>query len=125
MEHAIVMGAGPAGLASAAMLQAAGVGALVVERAPEVGSSWRAHYARLRLHTERRLSSLPGLELPREYGKWVPRAQVVEYLETYARHHQIRVRYGVQVERVEREGDAFRLQTSQGELPARVVLVAA
>ena len=61
VENAIVIGAGPAGLAAAAMLQARGIGALVVERAPDVGSTWRAHYARLRLHTERRLSSLPGL----------------------------------------------------------------
>jgi putative flavoprotein involved in K+ transport len=124
MEPAIVIGAGPAGLASAAMLQARGVGALVVERASDVGSTWRAHYARLRLHTERRLSSLPGLELPREYGKWVPRAQVVEYLESYARHHQIQVKHGVTVERVEREGDAWRVKTSQGNLSARVVVVA-
>ncbi len=127
VEPALVIGAGPAGLACAAMLQASGVAALVVERAPEVGSTWRAHYARLHLHTERRLSSLPGLELPREYGKWVPRAQVVEYLESYARHHQIKVKYGVQVERLEREpadGTAWRVLTSQGPLSARVVVVA-
>ena len=50
-------------------------------------TTWRAHYARLHLHTERRLSSLPGLELPREYGKWVPRVQVVEYLRNEYREH--------------------------------------
>lgn len=124
VEAAIVIGAGPAGLAAAAMLQARGVGALLVERAPDVGSTWRAHYARLHLHTERRLSSLPGLELPPEYGKWVPRAQVVEYLEDYARHHRIRIQHGVQVERVEREGNDWRVETAQGPLPARAVVVA-
>ena len=125
MDPVIVIGAGPAGLAAAAMLRAKGVGALVVERAPEVGSTWRAHYARLHLHTERRLSGLPGLPLPRSYGKWVPRAQVVEYLDDYARHHQLTVRHGVQVERIERDGEGWRLVTTEGVLSARAVVVAA
>lgn len=124
MESAIVIGAGPAGLACAAMLQASGVSALVVERAPDVGSTWRAHYRRLHLHTERRLSSLPGLELPRAYGKWVPRAQVVEYLESYAQHFNLKVQHGVQVERIERAGGSWSVLTSEGALPARAVVVA-
>ncbi len=124
MEPAIVIGAGPAGLAAAAMLQQSGVSALVLERAPDVGSTWRAHYQRLHLHTERRLSSLPGLDLPRAYGKWVPRAQVVEYLESYAKHFKLEVKHGVQVERIEREGDAWRVVTSTDPLPARAVIVA-
>ncbi len=124
MESALVIGAGPAGLACAAMLQANGVRALVVERAPDVGSTWRAHYDRLHLHTERRLSSLPGLELPRAYGKWVPRAQVVEYLESYTKHFNLQVKHGVQVERIDRGGEAWRVLTAGGALLARAVVIA-
>jgi putative flavoprotein involved in K+ transport len=124
MEPTIVIGAGPAGLAAAAMLQQSGVEALVLERAPDVGATWRAHYQRLHLHTERRLSSLPGLDLPRAYGKWVPRAQVVEYLESYAQHFKLRLRHGVQVERLDRESESWSVVTSDGALPARAVVVA-
>ena len=61
----IVIGAGPAGLAVAASLGRRGVRAVVLERADDVGASWRRHYERLHLHTTRRWSGLPGFPIPR------------------------------------------------------------
>ncbi|WP_377639724.1 flavin-containing monooxygenase [Oryzobacter terrae] len=98
----VVIGAGPGGLAVAASLRAAGVGALVLDRAESVGSSWRRHYDRLHLHTPRRWSALPGLEIPRRFGRWVARDDVVAYLEQYAAHHRLDLRFGATVERLER-----------------------
>jgi putative flavoprotein involved in K+ transport len=74
-EHhdVVVIGAGPAGLATAAALSRAGVDALVVDRGEQVGTSWRGHYDRLHLHTVRRFSHLPGLEIPAHEGRWVSR----------------------------------------------------
>jgi putative flavoprotein involved in K+ transport len=63
-RDAAVIGAGPAGLATAAMLRKHGVDAVVVDRAPAVGASWRGHYDRLHLHTVRWLSDLPGCGFP-------------------------------------------------------------
>jgi len=71
LHDAAIVGAGPAGLAAAASLRAEGLQALVVDKAAAVGSAWRGHYDRLRLHTERALSGLPGLPIPRKHGKWV------------------------------------------------------
>ena len=67
MPEAVVIGAGPGGLAAAAMLQRAGVQTVVVDRAPAIANSWRGHYDRLHLHTVRWLSHLPGYKLPRRY----------------------------------------------------------
>lgn len=121
----LVVGAGPGGLAAAAALRARGVDAVVVERSSSVGSSWRGHYDRLHLHTTRRWSSLPGLPIPREYGRWVARDDVVRYLEHYATHHRLDVRTGVEVERVERTGDGWRLRTAGGApVEGRAVVVA-
>ena len=100
----LVIGAGPAGLAVAASLQQRGVPAVVLERADAVGASWRRHYERLHLHTTRRWSGLPGLAIPHRFGRWVARADVVNYLEMYAVHHRLDVRTGVQVKRVARGG---------------------
>jgi putative flavoprotein involved in K+ transport len=125
IHEAAIVGAGPAGLAAAASLRAKGVRALVVDKAPAVGSKWRAHYDRLRLHTERALSGLPGMPIPRKYGKWVPRAGVVEYLEEYARHHQIELRLSTPVERVDREDGAWKLATPSGPILARAIVIAA
>lgn len=100
-----VIGAGPAGLAVAATLGQRGLHAVVLDRAGHVGSSWRAHYDRLHLHTPRELSGLPGLPIPRAMGRWVARDDVVRYLERYAAHHDLDVRPGQGVARVDRSSD--------------------
>ncbi|MFD7629475.1 flavin-containing monooxygenase [Streptomyces sp. NPDC059851] len=97
-----VIGAGPGGLAAAAALRARGIRAVVVEKTDTVGSSWRGHYDRLHLHTTRRLSALPGLAMPRRFGRWVSRDDVVQYLEKYAELHELELVTGVEVTRIER-----------------------
>lgn len=101
-----VIGGGPGGLAVAHALRARGIRAVVLEKSGSVGASWRGHYDRLRLHTTRKLSSLPGLTIPRAYGRWVRRDDVVRYLEQYAEHHKLEIITGVEVSRVERASDA-------------------
>ena len=120
-----VLGAGPAGLATAAALQERGVGAVVLEKSDAVGSSWRSHYERLRLHTTRAHSALPGFRIPRSYGRWVARADVVRYLERYAAHHRIEVATGVEVDSVERRGDRWVLHANGGrQLNSPAVVIA-
>jgi putative flavoprotein involved in K+ transport len=123
-----VIGGGPGGLAVAAMLRRQGVRTLVLERSAAVGASWRGHYDRLRLHTTRRMSSLPGLRIPRAFGRWVPRDKLVAYLESYAEFHRLDVVTGVEVTRVERAEDGrggWLLRGTGGRaIPARAVVVA-
>ncbi|MFD5075625.1 flavin-containing monooxygenase [Streptomyces sp. NPDC058371] len=120
-----VIGGGPGGLAVAYALRSRGVRAVVLERSDKVGASWRRHYDRLRLHTTRRLSALPGLPMPRSFGRWVSRDDVVRYLEKYAEHHELEIVTGVEVSRVERSGDDWLLHATGGrELTGRAVVVA-
>lgn len=125
-----VIGAGPAGLSAAATLQARGADVTVLEKSEHVADAWRHHYDRLHLHTTRGLSKLPGLAIPRKYGRWVARDDVVRYLETYAAHHGLRVERGVEVTRLDRsapDGAAARrwtLTTTDGTRTADVVVVA-
>src|SRR3954452_9539693 len=118
-----VIGAGPAGLATAGALRHYGIGAVVLER-DAIGASWRRHYDRLHLHTVRWLSHLPGYKLPRRYGNWVARDDVIEYLEDYVATHNLDVRTGVEVERLERDGEDWRVSTSDGDFVAPRVVVA-
>lgn len=100
---------------------------MVVEKSDAVGSSWRRHYDRLRLHTTRRLSALPGLAVPRRFGRWVARDNVVRYLEKYAEFHELELVTGVEVTRIERAADdsGWTLHASGGrELAAGAVIVA-
>jgi putative flavoprotein involved in K+ transport len=119
----VVIGAGPAGLASAAMLQSAGERVVVLERGT-VGAAWTTRYDRLHLHTVRWLSCLPGYRMPRSYGKWPSRDCVLEYLQRYAARHALQVRVGVEAERVDRTDAGWTIQTSEGELEAERVVVA-
>src|SRR5215208_6205179 len=64
---AIIIGAGPAGLACAATMRAAGLDVMVLEKAGQVGAVWRRHYDRLHLHTDRNHSGLPGMPMPPDY----------------------------------------------------------
>ena len=119
-----VIGAGPAGLAVAATLKRHGIASVVLERSDAVGASWRRHYDRLHLHTVRWLSHLPGYRFSREHGRWVSRDGVVRYLEGYARHHELDVRTGVEVQRLERSDEGWVLHTPGGTLRASYVVVA-
>ncbi|MGW7252741.1 flavin-containing monooxygenase [Streptomyces sp. NPDC054834] len=122
-----VIGAGPGGLAAAHALRARGIRAVVLEKSDRVGASWRRHYDRLHLHTTRRLSALPGLPMPRRFGRWVSRDNVVRYLERYAEHHSLEIVTGVEVSRIERmaDGTGWLLHASGGrELTGGAVVVA-
>ncbi|MFJ5995849.1 flavin-containing monooxygenase [Streptomyces sp. NPDC092370] len=122
-----VIGGGPGGLSAAYALRARGIRAVVLEKSDRVGASWRRHYDRLHLHTTRRLSALPGLPMPRRFGRWVSRDDVVRYLEKYAEHHRLEIVTGVEVSRIERapDGTGWLLRATGGrELTGAAVVVA-
>ena len=119
----VVIGAGPGGLAAAAMLQRAGFQVLVLERG-DVAAAWRSRYDRLHLHTVRWLSCLPGYPMPRSYGKWPSRDRVIEYLQRYAERAALEVRTGVEVQRLDRTGEAWNVVTAGGVIEAERVVVA-
>ncbi len=117
----VVVGAGSAGLATAALLQQEGLRPLVLEAGPEPGAAWRERYDRLRLHTPRLLSGLPGLRIPRGYGRWVARDDLIEYFHDYTAVHDIDVRVNCKVERIE---PSWLLHTSDGVIQTGHVVVA-
>ncbi|MFB7629907.1 flavin-containing monooxygenase [Streptomyces sp. NPDC056149] len=122
-----VIGAGPSGLATAAMLARLRVPVVVLERGDHAGTSWAARYDHLRLHTTRGSSGLPGLKLPKQGGTWTGRDEYVRYLERYRALHRLDVRTGTAVHRIERSsfpGTRWRVHTSSGPLPVRAVVVA-
>jgi putative flavoprotein involved in K+ transport len=123
-RDAAVIGAGPAGLGTAAMLRKRGVDVVTIDRADAVGSSWRGHYDRLHLHTVRWLSNLPGLRIPRASGRWVHRDGVIEYLERYVSHHELDLMLGTEVTGLSRTNGSWSVETSKGPVEADSVVVA-
>src|ERR1700733_3090410 len=120
----LVIGAGAAGLATAAELRQRGVCAEIIERSGEVASAWRSRYDRLQLNTPRRHSALPGMRYPKGTPVFPTRDQLVRYLESYVKRHDLSVRFGIQVDRIDRCRDGWRVVTSAGDLIAPHVIVA-
>jgi putative flavoprotein involved in K+ transport len=123
--EAIVCGAGTAGLAAAATLKAAGVEVSVLEQGGQVGTSWRNRYDGLRLNTPGWMSTQPGYRASRRrYGEYPSRDGWIRYLEDYAAHHRIDVRFGTEARRVAPMDGGWRVETDRGDVDARFVVVA-
>ncbi len=127
-ESVVIVGAGAAGLATAASLARRGIRPVVLDRGARVGQSWAERYDRLHLHTARVQSQLPGLRIPRAAGPWVSRDDFVAYLQRYAAHHRIDVRFGVTVDAVRPVPEGHRVAGTDGgaelDVTARHVVLA-
>jgi putative flavoprotein involved in K+ transport len=122
ISDALVIGAGPAGLAAAKELTRIGKAVVVVDSASEVGSSWSRHYDRLHLHTARNFSRLPGKRMPRSYGQWVARDDFRQYLKDYS--DGLDVRFGVTASAVKENNGRWIVATDNGEFDVATVVVA-
>lgn len=123
-REVVIVGAGPAGLASALALKDNGLRAVLLDRADRVGASWRTRYDRLRLNTVRPFSHLPRRRFPRGTPLFPTRDQLVEHLERHAEEDGMDIRLGTAVERIDREDGGWVARTSAGDLPAAQVIVA-
>ena len=77
----LVVGASISGLASASSLQKQGIEYIIIEKEAQVATTWRNHYERLHLHTNKRVSNLPYKKFDSTVPRYPSRRQVVEYLQ--------------------------------------------
>lgn len=119
-----IVGAGPAGLATAHALHVRGIEYDVLESGPAVGHSWRNLYDSLTLHTGRHLSALPGAPFPRGTPLFPSRSDLVEYLQRYRDRFDLRVRTNVAVRCATRSNAGWSIETSDGPVEASAIVVA-
>ena len=127
LEHkpeTLVVGAGPAGLAVAACLRKRGAPFVIVEQSMAVGSSWRGHYERVHLHTDRAHSALPFLGFPAGTPRYPSREQMIAYLERYAQYYQLVPRFAERVDSIRPSANEWVTTTTAGVYHSKRVVVA-
>lgn len=120
----IVIGAGPAGLAVGACLKQAKLPYIILEQSDKVASAWRRHYERLHLHTDKKNSELPFVSYPKYYPRYPSRAQIVDYLDSYADKLALDVHFNQQVMSAYCENDQWKVQTQDAWYQAANVVIA-
>jgi cation diffusion facilitator CzcD-associated flavoprotein CzcO len=125
MYHStIIIGAGPAGLAVASALKKQGIEPIILEQTNELAHSWKTHYDRLKLNSIKQLSALPFMPMPADYPRYPSRAQIVSYLEDYARHFDIKPLLNTKVLNIDWLGDEWEVNCNHGKYTATNVIVA-
>ncbi len=122
-HDAVVIGAGPAGLATSYELQRRRVEHVVLERGA-VADSWARLYDSLTLHTGKHMSHLPGMRFPRSAPLFLPRDVFLEYLYGYQRAFALPVQSAREVTSVERDGAQWLVTTNGESMRAKAVIVA-
>jgi putative flavoprotein involved in K+ transport len=110
----LVIGAGPAGIASAYFLKQAGISYQVIDRAHQIANTWNSLYPSLRLNTSRFFSHLPDKRFPLSFGLFPTAKQYHRYLVDYVQEHQLNIRLGVTVERMFPHEGGWQVETNEG-----------
>ena len=114
---------GASGLAIAGRLTKLSVPYLLLEKTENVGNEWRNHYDRLCLHTDKIHSALPHLPFPDDYPTFVPKAQYIQYLESYIQHFGIKPIYNQEVIGIEKTPNSWQINTQASVFLTQNVIV--
>jgi putative flavoprotein involved in K+ transport len=122
----IVVGGGQAGLAMSYQLKTRGIDHVVLEK-HRIAHTWRTQrWDAFCLVTPNWQCQLPGFHYTGAEPKgFMPRDEIVAYIEAYARQIAAPVREGVAVTRLTKDpAGGFLLETSAGEMTADAVVLA-
>jgi putative flavoprotein involved in K+ transport len=119
-----IVGAGHAGVSLSYELKKAGVEHVILERS-RVAQSWRDRWDSFCLVTPNWTMRLPGHPYDgADPDGYMPKAEIVTRLETYAKSFGAPVREGVDVTAIERTSGGFSLRTSDGVLRTSALVMA-
>jgi putative flavoprotein involved in K+ transport len=121
--NTIIIGAGQSGLVTAYFLKKRGIEYLVLDENKEVGYSWLERYDSLKLFTNIRHNSLAGLEFPGHKNAFPTKDETAAYLQKYAQHFNIQVKFDTRVITLNKSGDFFRVETTKGVYQSKNVVV--
>ncbi|XP_028786491.1 probable indole-3-pyruvate monooxygenase YUCCA3 [Neltuma alba] len=118
VNGAVIVGAGPSGLAVASGLKEQGIPFVILERANCIASLWQNRtYDRLKLHLPKQFCQLPNFPFPDNFPEYPSKFQFITYLESYAKHFGINPQFNETVQSAKYD-DTFgfwRVKTTRKE----------
>jgi cation diffusion facilitator CzcD-associated flavoprotein CzcO len=121
----VIIGAGPAGLATSRELNARGIQHVVLERGPTIAQTWENLYEGLVLHTGKLFSALPGMPFPRSTPVFPTRRHFLDYLSAYADRFHVPVKTSTEAADVRPGTRGWLVKAATGEeIVCRAVVVA-
>jgi putative flavoprotein involved in K+ transport len=123
----VIVGGGQAGMATSYWLNQHGHEHVVLERAAEPANVWRNNrWDSFTMVTPSWALKMPGTT-PNgaSLDGFMPRHEIIDFFTNYASEFQVPIRFGTSVEAVEpASGQRFRVETQQGPIDARNVVIA-
>jgi putative flavoprotein involved in K+ transport len=122
----VIVGGGQAGLAVSYYLSQQGRAHTIFEKASQPAEAWRNHrWDSFTLVTPNWTVRMPGAEYQGDDPNgFMPREEVVVYLEDYIGRFSLPVQYGVQVSSVEQNGAGYLVHTGEATVEASNVVIA-
>lgn len=118
-----MIGAGPAGLLTAAALKSRGMPFEILDAGAEPGGIWDINrldtpmYESAHFISSRRLSGFPGFPMPDDYPDYPRHDLILRYIQAFARHHDLErhITFGVRVHAATRRlAGGWTITTSDG-----------
>ena len=120
----LIIGAGPAGLATAYALKQLGIEYRVIERGNQIGYAWTQTYESLTLHTGKHFSHLPGMNFPASTPLFPTRKNLLDYLSGYAEKFKLNIETDCNAIQVAHYDSRWKVDTSRDEKRARFLVIA-
>ncbi len=119
---AIVIGAGPCGIAAAAELKKKGIESLIIEKGA-VTESIRQYPKRMTFFSTAENIEIAGIPFPTSNVK-ASRNEALQYYRKVSQYFDLNFKLNTAVQKVERTGDNFTVHTSKGNFISKFVVLA-
>jgi cation diffusion facilitator CzcD-associated flavoprotein CzcO len=121
----LIIGAGPAGLATAKELLSKNISFDQIEKHSDVGGLWDIDnpgsplYESAHFISSKTLSAFPDYPMPKSYPDYPSRKQVLTYLKDYAKFYNIynSIKFNTQTKSIKQNNDdTWNVELSNGEI---------